>query len=142
MDYSFILAFIKPELLILAIILYFVGMAFKSSKVVKDALIPFILCGISIVICLGYVFGTTDITSTKGLCMALFTALVQGFLCAAAPTYVDNFIRQAKELKDGRDNNMKTPTPSTFDTSTNGVINVNTSPGANDNVTRGPTETK
>lgn len=47
--------YVKPELIVVAIALYFVGMALKQAQAVKDKYIPLILGGISIVICAIYV---------------------------------------------------------------------------------------
>ena len=41
--------YVKPELIVVAIALYFVGMALKQAQAVKDKYIPLILGGISIV---------------------------------------------------------------------------------------------
>ena len=40
--------YVKPELIVVAIALYFVGMALKQAQAVKDKYIPLILGGISI----------------------------------------------------------------------------------------------
>ena len=45
--------YVKPELIVVAIALYFVGMALKQAQAVKDKYIPLILGGISIAICAG-----------------------------------------------------------------------------------------
>lgn len=50
--------YVKPELIVVAIALYFVGMALKQAQAVKDKYIPLILGGISIAICAIYVFAT------------------------------------------------------------------------------------
>ncbi len=42
--------YVKPELVVVAIALYFVGMALKQAQTVKDKYIPLILGGISIAI--------------------------------------------------------------------------------------------
>ena len=47
--------YVKPELIVVAIALYFVGMALKQAQAVKDKYIPLILGGISIAICAIYV---------------------------------------------------------------------------------------
>ena len=51
-----IVNYVKPELIVVAIALYFVGMALKQAQAVKDKYIPLILGGISVVICAMYVF--------------------------------------------------------------------------------------
>ena len=43
-----IVNYVKPELIVVAIALYFVGMALKQAQAVKDKYIPLILGGISI----------------------------------------------------------------------------------------------
>ena len=50
--------YVKPELIVVAIALYFVGMALKQAQAIKDKYIPLILGGISIAICAIYVFAT------------------------------------------------------------------------------------
>lgn len=94
--------FIKPELLILVPVLYFVGMAIKKSSV-RDNLIPFILGGIGVVIAAIYLLSTVDIIGVKGVFTAIFTALTQGILCAAASVYADQLIKQAGEGKKKED---------------------------------------
>mgnify|MGYP001398740239 CR=1 FL=1 len=46
--------YVKPELIVVAIALYFVGMALKQAQAVKDKYIPLILGGISIAMHLRY----------------------------------------------------------------------------------------
>ena len=50
--------YIKPELLITAIALYFMGIALKEAQAVKDKYIPLILGCAGILICGIYVFAT------------------------------------------------------------------------------------
>lgn len=38
--------YVKPELLVVAVVLYFIGMGLKQSQTVKDKYIPLILGGI------------------------------------------------------------------------------------------------
>ena len=53
-----IMNYVKPELIVVAVVLYFIGMGLKQSQTVKDKYIPLILGGISIAICAIYVFAT------------------------------------------------------------------------------------
>lgn len=95
MDITLLNEFIKPELFVLAVAMYFVGMALKRSSLVKDEFIPLILGGIGILIAGIYVFATTDnITSTQSILLAIFTSITQGILCAAADVYVNQLIKQ------------------------------------------------
>ena len=60
--------YVKPELIVVAIALYFVGMALKQAQAVKDKYIPLILGGISIAICAIYVFATCACPCVSQLC--------------------------------------------------------------------------
>ena len=66
--------YVKPELIVVAIALYFVGMALKQAQAVKDKYIPLILGGISIVICAIYVFAMFTCGSVLDFAMAIFSA--------------------------------------------------------------------
>ena len=50
--------YVKPELLIVAVVLYFMGIFLKEAQPVKDKYIPLILGGISVVVCAVYVFAS------------------------------------------------------------------------------------
>ena len=45
-----IMNYVKPELIVVAIVLYFIGMWLKQSQTIKDKYIPLLLGGIGIVI--------------------------------------------------------------------------------------------
>ena len=87
--------YVKPELIVVAIALYFVGMALKQAQAVKDKYIPLILGGISIAICAIYVFATCTCGTGQDIAMALFTAIVQGILVAGLSNYVNQLIKQS-----------------------------------------------
>lgn len=90
--------FIKPELLILIPVLYFVGVAIKKSKI-SDTLIPLILGATGILLAGIYLFASTEIIGVQAVATALFTALTQGVLCAAASVYTNQIIKQAAKGK-------------------------------------------
>lgn len=92
-----IVNYVKPELIVVAIALYFVGMALKQAQAVKDKYIPLILGGISTVICAMYVFATTALGTPQDIVMAIFTAIVQGILVAGLSTYVNQLIKQTNK---------------------------------------------
>ena len=46
-----IMKYVKPELLMVAVVLYFIGIGLKQSQAVRDKYIPLILGGIGIVLC-------------------------------------------------------------------------------------------
>ena len=89
--------YVKPELVVVAIALYFVGMALKQAQTVKDKYIPLILGGISIAICAMYVFATSSCSSPQDIVMAIFTAITQGILIAGLSTYVNQIIKQTNK---------------------------------------------
>ena len=89
--------YVKPELIVVAIALYFVGMALKQAQAVKDKYIPLILGGISIAICAIYVFATCTCGTVQDVAMAIFTAITQGILIAGLSTYVNQIIKQTNK---------------------------------------------
>lgn len=89
-----ILQYVKPELLVLAVVCYLVGIAIKKIETIKDKYIPLIL-GVFAVFMAGiYVFATSDFESAKNVLIAIFTAIVQGILCAGLSTYTNQLIKQ------------------------------------------------
>ena len=91
--------YIKPELIIVAIALYFVGMWIKGTESIKDKWIPLILGITGIVICAVWVLSNTPIGTWQELLMAIFTAIIQGILVAALSTYVNQLIKQHNKLE-------------------------------------------
>ena len=53
--------YVKPELIVVAVVLYFIGMGLKQSQTVKDKYIPLILGGIGIVLCAVWVIASCPI---------------------------------------------------------------------------------
>ena len=91
--------YIKPELIIVAIALYFVGMWIKGTEFIKDKWIPMILGIAGIVICAIWVMANTPIRTWQELLMAIFTSIIQGILVAALSTYVNQLIKQHNKLE-------------------------------------------
>ena len=89
-----IINYVKPELIVVAIVLYFLGMALKQSQSVKDKYIPLLLGGVSIVLCAIWVLATSEIGNGQQVAMAVFTAITQGILVAGLSTYVDQIKKQ------------------------------------------------
>ena len=86
--------YVKPELIVVAVALYFIGMALKQAQSVKDKYIPLLLGGVSIVLCAIWVIATSTITNAQEAAMAVFTAITQGILVAGLSTYVDQIKKQ------------------------------------------------
>lgn len=87
--------YIKPELVVVAIVLYFVGVGLKKAEYFSDKHIPLALGLTGIILSALYVFGTSTITNMQDGAMAVFTAVVQGLLVAGLSTYVNQLIKQA-----------------------------------------------
>lgn len=86
--------YIKPELLVLVVVLYFVGMALKNGKTVKDNYIPYILGAVGIVLSALWVLATCTLNGYQSVLLAVFTAIVQGVLVAGASVYTNQLIKQ------------------------------------------------
>ena len=91
--------YVKPELLVVALVLYFLDMGLKKCTLVKEKYILFITGAIGIAVCALYVFATTPCTCPKEIAMAAFTAVTQGILLAGLSTYVKQTIDQMKQKK-------------------------------------------
>lgn len=94
-----LMSYIKPELIIVSIALYFIGIWIKGTDSIKDKWIPVILGIVSIAICAIWVLATTPIGSGQALLMAIFTAIIQGILVAALSTYVNQLIKQYNKIE-------------------------------------------
>ena len=82
-----IMNYVKPELLVLAVVLYFVGVGMKKY-------IPVSLGGLGILLCGIWVVATCPLSGMQEIAMAVFTAIVQGILVAGLSTYVNQVIKQ------------------------------------------------
>lgn len=89
-----IMNYVKPELIVVTVALYFLGMALKQAQSVKDKYIPLLLGGVSIVLCAIWVLATSEIGNGQQVAMAVFTAITQGILVAGLSTYVDQIKKQ------------------------------------------------
>ncbi len=89
-----IMNYVKPELIVVAVVLYFIGMGLKQAQTVKDKYIPLILGGIGIALCAIWVLATCTLSTGQDIAMAVFTAIVQGILVAGLSTYVNQIIKQ------------------------------------------------
>lgn len=94
-----IMNYIKPELIVVAVVLYFVGMGLKRSQTVKDKYIPAILGAGGIFLATIYVIATCPLGTTQEIAMAVFTAIVQGILVAGLSTYVNQIVKQGKKIE-------------------------------------------
>lgn len=89
--------YVKPELIVVAVVLYFIGMGLKQAQAVKDKYIPIILGGIGIVLCAIWVLATSPLGTGQDIAMAVFTAIVQGVLVAGLSTYINQILKQSSK---------------------------------------------
>lgn len=92
-----IMNYVKPELIVVAIVLYIVGAALKNSQTVKDNVIPFILGAGGVILSAIWVLANSPLGTTQEVLMAVFTSIVQGILVAGLSTYVNQLIKQAQK---------------------------------------------
>lgn len=92
-----IMNYVKPELIVVAIVLYFVGLGIKKAENIKDKYIPCILGVLGIVLSAIWVFANSPIETTQDVLMAMFTSIVQGVLVAGLSTYVNQLIKQTNK---------------------------------------------
>lgn len=89
--------YVKPELIVVAIVLYIVGTGIKKAESVKDKYIPYILGVIGIVLCAIWVLANSPLGTMQEVLMAIFTSIVQGILVAGLSTYVNQLIKQVNK---------------------------------------------
>lgn len=89
--------YIKPELLVVAIALYFIAEGLKMTEVIKSKYIPIILGILGIIISAIYVIATSELNGYQSILMAIFTSIVQGILVAGISVYVNQIIKQLKK---------------------------------------------
>lgn len=94
-----IMTYVKPELIVVAVVLYFVGAGLKKSEAVADKYIPIILGAVGVVLCAIWVLATCPIDTGQNIAMAVFTAIVQGILVAGLSTYVNQIIKQSQKTE-------------------------------------------
>ena len=90
--------YIKPELLMLVPVLYFLGLAIKGSPI-KNWRIPYILGAVGILLSLIYIFTKSGGGEFGEIMQIIFTAVTQGILISGASVYLHNLIKQGKEGK-------------------------------------------
>lgn len=92
-----VMSYVKPELLAVAVVLYFCGIGLKRIQIVKDKYIPVILGGAGILLCAVWVLAISPLSNIQEIAMAVFTSIVQGVLVAGLSTYVNQMIKQANK---------------------------------------------
>lgn len=99
MDFNTIKEFIRPELLVLVPVMYFIGMGLKKMERIKDNYIPLILGIASVLLAILFVGAATPILTYQDVLMVIFTGITQGVLCAGCSVYINQMIKQFKGIK-------------------------------------------
>ena len=94
-----LMQYIKPELVIVAIVCYVIGIGLKKTQTIKDKYIPFSLGTSSIVLCAIWVFANCPVATGQEIASAVFMAITQGILMAGLSTYVNQLIKQTKKTE-------------------------------------------
>ena len=89
--------YIKPELIVVAIALYFLGLWLKQAAFIKDKYIPLVLGIVGIFVCGIWVMATATFATGQDNALSVFTAIVQGVLVTGLSTYVNQFIKQLRK---------------------------------------------
>ncbi len=89
-----IMNYVKPELLILIPVLYFIGMGFKRSQMMADKHIPLLLGAVGVALALLWVLASSELSGTQNILQAAFTAITQGVLCAGCSVYINQLGKQ------------------------------------------------
>ena len=89
--------YVKPELLVVAIVLYFIGMGIKNTEKISDKYIPIILGVLGVIISAIYIVATSIFNGYQSVLMAIFTAIVQGIMVAGLSVYANQIIKQTQK---------------------------------------------
>lgn len=92
-----IISYIKPELLILIPVAYFIGHSIKQTETIKDKYIPAILGIVCMILSVIYTLATSSISTTQDIFMAIFVSITQGILTAGCSGYINQLIKQSKK---------------------------------------------
>ena len=84
--------YIKPELIVVALALYFLDMALRKSALIQERYIVFLTGSAGILICALYVFAVCGCSGQKDVAMAAFTAVTQGIVVTGVSVYAKQII--------------------------------------------------
>ncbi|MDP4109541.1 MAG: phage holin family protein [Bacillota bacterium] len=89
------LEFVKPELLVLVPVLYFVGMGIKRSESIKNKMIPMILGVLGVALSVIWLVAHTEFQSYRDVLMGFFVSVTQGILVAGCSVYINQLLKQS-----------------------------------------------
>lgn len=92
-----IMNYVKPELIVVAVVLYFLGMWLKQASFVKDKYIPLVLGIVGIFVCGIWVASVCRFEDAQAVLAGIFAAITQGILVAGLSTYVNQIVKQVNK---------------------------------------------
>lgn len=102
MSYEVLSEYLRPEMVVLAIVLYFMGTGLKKTNHVPDWTIPIILTGTGILLAALYILSTAATPGTyQEVIGMILDIIVQGVLCSAMSVYVNQFKKQITKKDPG-----------------------------------------
>lgn len=91
MDFGFLAEYLQPETIGVAVALYVLGMILKGSKKVMDWIIPFVLLGLGVILCVAiYVIQSPGPE-------AIIQGFLQGIFATGSAVLVNQLIKQARK---------------------------------------------
>lgn len=94
---NIILNYVKPELIVLSVVLYLIGVGLKKTQTIQDKYIPLILGVLGIVLAAIWVAASSTFGTPQEILMAVFTSIVQGVLVAGLSVYANQLVKQTKK---------------------------------------------
>lgn len=95
-----VIDYIKPELLVVSVVLFFMDKAIKQSGLVDLKYIPFINGIAGILICGIYVASACACSTRNELALGVFTAITQGVLVAGITTRASQYKKIEKQKEE------------------------------------------
>ena len=90
-----LIEYVEPSLVMLIVVLQFIGIGLKKTKLIRDNYIPLVIGAAGIVIAALYLYGTEGYSA-----LSTYRAVSQGILCAGMSVYVNQMYKQWKQTKD------------------------------------------
>ena len=94
-----IMEYIRPELAVVAVVCYLSELALKKTQRIKEKYLPFILGGMSVILCGIWVFANSPVSTAKEVAAAVFLSITQGLLMAGAGICADRAVSHVKNGK-------------------------------------------
>lgn len=94
MDVSTFQEYIEPGLLVLIPVLYLLGVWIRDTSWIDNKHIPLLLAVIGIALAVVYLVATAQYETARDIAQMLFTAIVQGILCAGCSVWVNQVVKQ------------------------------------------------